>query len=126
MNGTYPHGDISYLAAAAVSKGQPVKFTGSVDTNGMPTITPCTATTDTPVGVALTDAAANEKVAVGLLGNFAGTILVLSGGAVTVGAQVSPIGTAVDTGIVLGTALDAASGSGELINVAHRAPITLA
>ena len=45
--------------------------------------------------------------------------------AVAVGANVSPTGTSVDSGIVIGTALDAASGSGELINVAHRAPITL-
>ena len=64
-------------------------------------------------------------MAVGILGNFGGTILVLSGGAVAVGANVSPTGTSVDSGIVIGTALDAASGSGELINVAHRAPITL-
>ena len=125
MNGTYAHGDASWLAAAAVSKGQPVKFTGSTDANGLPTVTPCDATTDTPIGVALTASAANEKVAVGILGNFGGTILVLSGGAVAVGANVSPIGTSVDSGIVIGTALDAASAAGELINVAHRAPITL-
>lgn len=125
MNGTYAHGDASWLAAAAVSKGQPVKFTGSTDANGLPTVTPCDAPTDTPIGVALTDCAANEKVAVGILGNFGGTILVLSGGAVAVGANVSPTGTSVDSGIVIGTALDAASGSGVLINVAHRAPITL-
>ena len=55
MNGTYAHGDASWLAAAAVSKGQPVKFTGSTDANGLPTVTPCDATTDTPIGVALTD-----------------------------------------------------------------------
>lgn len=125
MNGTYPHGDISYTAAAAVAKGQALKFTGETDTAGMPTVTPCSATTDTPIGIALTECAAGEKVATGILGNFGGTVLVLSGGAVTVGAQVSPIGTAVDSGIVIGTALDAASGSGELINVAHRAPITI-
>lgn len=125
MNGTYAHGDASWLAAAAVSKGQPVKFTGSTDANGLPTVTPCDATTDTPIGVALTDCAANEKVAVAILGNFGGTVLVLSGGAVAVGANVSPIGTSVDSGIVIGTALDAASAAGELINVAHRAPITL-
>ena len=125
MNGTYPYGVISWQTAAAVSKGQPVKLTGSTDTNGLPTVTPCTGAADTPIGVALTEAAAGEKVAIGILGNFGGTILVLSGGAVTVGANVSPIGTAVDSGVVIGTALDAASGAGELINVAHRAPITL-
>lgn len=125
MNGTYAHGDASYLAAAAVAKGQPVKFTGSTDANGLPTVTPCTATTDTPVGIALTECAAGEKVAVAILGNFTGTVLVLSGGAVAVGDTVSPTGTAVTSGIVIGTALDATSASGELINVAHRAPITL-
>ena len=125
MNGTYAHGDASWLSAAAVSQGQPVKFTGSTDANGLPTVTPCDATTDMPIGVALTDCAANEKVAVAILGNFGGTVLVLSGGAVAVGANVSPTGTSVDSGIVIGTALAAASASGELINVAHRAPITL-
>ena len=125
MTGTYAHGDASYLAAAAVSKGQPIKFTGSMDTNGLPTVTPCTDATDTPIGVALTECAAGEKVAVGILGNFTGTILVLTGGAVAVGAQISPVGTSVASGIVIGTALDAATGEGQLINVAHREPITL-
>ena len=125
MNGTYAHGDASWLAAAAVSKGQPVKFTGSTDANGLPTVTPCDATTDTPIGVALTDCAANEKVAVGILGNFGGTILVLSGGAVAVGANVSPTGTSVDSGLSIGVALNAASASGDLIELAHRLPISI-
>ena len=30
MNGTHPNGNITYNAAAAVAKGQPVKFTGSL------------------------------------------------------------------------------------------------
>ena len=32
MNGTHPNGNITYNAAAAIAKGQPVKFTGSTTT----------------------------------------------------------------------------------------------
>jgi hypothetical protein len=53
MNGTHPNGNITYNAAAAVAKGQPVKFTGSTTTTGMPTVTPCAAATDAAIGVAL-------------------------------------------------------------------------
>ena len=53
MNGTHPNGNITYNAAVEIKKGQPVKFTGSTTTTGMPTVTPCTAATDAAIGVAL-------------------------------------------------------------------------
>ena len=43
----------------------------------------------------------------------------------TVGAHVSPTGTAVDSGLTIGVALDAATASGDLIEIAHCVPFTL-
>ena len=39
MNGTHPNGNMTYNAAAEIKNGQPVKFTGSTTTTGMPTVT---------------------------------------------------------------------------------------
>ena len=63
--------------------------------------------------------------AIGILGNYTGTQLVKAGGAVSVGANVSPIGTAVTSGLTIGVALDAAETAGDLIEVAHCLPFTL-
>lgn len=125
MNGKHPNGIITYTAAAACDKGAIVKFGASTDANGRPTVTPCTAATDAAIGVTETECAQGDEVAVGILGSYTGTMLVKAGGAVTVGASVSPIGTAVTTGLTIGTALDAAAASGDLIEVAHRLPIDL-
>ena len=92
MNGKHPNGIITYTAAAACDKGAIVKFTGSTDANGHPTVTPCTAATDVAIGVTETECASGDEVAVGILGSYTGTTLVKAGGAVTVGANVSPIG----------------------------------
>ena len=125
MNGKHPNGIITYTAAAACDKGAIVKFGANADANGRPTVTPCTAATDVAIGVTETECAAGDEVAVGILGSYTGTTLVKAGGAVTVGASVSPIGTAVTTGLTIGTALDAAAASGDLIEVAHRLPVDL-
>ena len=125
MNGKHPNGIITFTAAAACVKGAIVKFGTTTDANGRPTVTPCTAATDAAIGVTETECAADDEVAVGILGSYTGTTLVAAGGAVTVGAQVSPIGTAVTTGLSIGVALDAASASGDLIEVAHRLPVDL-
>ena len=125
MNGKHPNGIITYTAAAACDKGAIVKFTGSTDANGRPTVTPCTAATDAAIGVTETKCASGDEVAVGILGSYTGTTLVKAGGAVTVGANVSPIGTAAESGLTIGVALDAATASGDLIEVAHRLPVDL-
>jgi hypothetical protein len=127
MNGTHPNGNITYNAAAAVAKGQPVKFTGSTTTTGMPTVTPCAAATDAAIGVALEPANAGENVPVAILGNYTGTVEVLAGGAVSRGAQLGATGaTAASGNTTIGMALDAATAEGQLIEVAHHAPGTAA
>lgn len=125
MNGKHPNGIITYTAAAACDKGAIVKFTGETDANGLPTITPCTEATDVAIGVTETECAAGDEVAVGILGSYTGTMLVKAGGAVTVGANVSPTGTAAESGLTIGVALNAATAAGDLIEVAHRLPIDL-
>jgi hypothetical protein len=127
MNGTHPNGNITYNAAAAVAKGQPVKFTGSTTTTGMPTVTPCTAATDAAIGIALEPANAGENVPVAILGNYTGTVEVLAGGAVSRGAELGATGaTAASGNTTIGKALDAATAEGQLIEVAHHAPGTAA
>ena len=113
------NGKNSYTAAVAVAKGTILKFSGSTDAAGLPTVTPTTAATDAAVAVALTDANAGEKVAVKILGT-GGTSLVIAGGAVTVGAQVAADGTATaaDTDVIIGRALSAATAANDLIEVA--------
>ena len=120
MNGKHPNGIITYTAAAACDKGAIVKFGASTDANGRPTVTPCTAATDVAIGVTETECAQGDEVAVGILGSYTGTTLVKA-----VGANVSPIGTAVTMGLTIGVALDAAAASGDLIEVAHRLPVDL-
>lgn len=111
------NGKNSYTAAAAVVKGNVLKFT-TADAQGLPSVTPTTAPTDVPVAIALTDANAGEKVAVKILGS-GGTTLVIAGGAVTVGAQVAADGTATaaDTDVIIGRALSAASAANDVIEV---------
>ena len=113
------NGKNSYTAAVAVAKGAILKFSGSTDAAGLPTVTPTTAATDAAVAIALTDANAGEKVAVKVLGT-GGTTLALAGGAVTVGAQIAADGTATaaDTDVIIGRALSAASAANDLIEVA--------
>ena len=113
------NGKNSYTAAAAVVKGNILKFSGSNDAAGLPTVTPTTAANDAAIAIALTDANAGEKVAVKILGT-GGTTLALAGGAVAVGAQVAADGTstAADTDVIIGRALSAASAANDLIEVA--------
>lgn len=125
MNGKHPHGIITFTAAAACVRGQVVKFSGSTDANGAPTVTPTTDASDLAIGVTETECNAGDQVAVGILGSYAGTTLVSAGGAVAVGANVSPIGTSADSGLTIGVALNAAAQSGDLIELAHRLPVSL-
>ena len=109
------NGKNSYTAAVAVAKGTILKFSGSTDAAGLPTVTPTTDATDAAIAVALTDANAGEKVAVKILGT-GGTVLVLSGGAIAVGEGITAIGTA-DTGgsRLIGRALSAAAAPAPII-----------
>lgn len=112
------NGKNSYTAAAAVVKGNILKFTSN-DAQGLPSVTPTTDATDVPIAIALTDANAGEKVAVKILGT-GGTTLVKAGSAVPAGELLSSLGTvspAVDTPVI-GRALGTATAAGELIEVA--------
>lgn len=107
------NGKNSYTAAVAVAKGTILKFSGSTDAAGLPTVTPTTTIYDTAIAVALTDANAGEKVAVKILGT-GGTTLVIAGGELIAGSRVNSLGdTATETtckviGVALGDASPAA------------------
>ncbi|MBO7688817.1 MAG: DUF2190 family protein [Kiritimatiellae bacterium] len=122
MQGNTINGVNSYTAAAALSEGTIVKFSGSTDANGLPTVTPTTAATDAAIGVAIRGCASGEKCAIAIFGVFNGSALVLSAGAVTVGAQLTAVGAATtgDSDVIIGRALSAASGEGVLVEVAHQ------
>lgn len=111
------NGKNSYTAAAAVVKGNILKFT-TADAQGLPSVTPTTASTDTAVAIALTDANAGEKVAVKILGT-GGTTLVKAGGILNAGEQVGATGGLASNGdVVIGVTLGSASSAGELVEVA--------
>lgn len=113
------NGKNSYTAAVAVAKGNILKFSGSTDAAGLPTVTPTTDATDAAIAVALTDANAGEKVAVKILGT-GGTSLVIAAGALSAGSKVNALGADGDnqTGnAIIGVALGSAS-SGDLVEVA--------
>ena len=118
------NGKNSYTAAAAVAKGNILKFSGSTDAAGLPTVTPTTAGTDSPVAIALTDANAGEKVAVKILGT-GGTTLVKAGGALGAGDTLGAGGAEAAAGdTAIGVALNAAA-SGDLVEVATVMPVVV-
>lgn len=118
------NGKNSYTAAAAVVKGNIVKFSGSTDSAGLPTVTPTTASTDFPVAIALTDANAGEKVAVKILGS-GGTTLVKAGGALSAGDTLGAGGAEAAAGdTAIGVAL-AGAASGDLVEVATVMPVVV-
>lgn len=109
-----PDGRVTFKAAAAITAGQPVKFTATAGE-----VTPCTAATDAAVGVALDAAAAGDTVPVALLGCKPGTMIAAATGEVTAGSEVNALGAAATTGhTVIGRALNAAAAGGE-IELAH-------
>ena len=118
------NGKNSYTAAATVVKGNILKFSGSTDAAGLPTVTPTTAGTDAAVAIALTDANAGEKVAVKILGT-GGTTLVKAGGALTAGDTLGAGGAEAAAGdTAIGVAL-AGAASGDLVEVATVMPVVV-
>ena len=118
------NGKNSYTAAAAVAKGDILKFT-TADAQGLPSVTPTTAATDVPVAIALTDANQGEKVAVKILGT-GGTTLVKAGGAIAAGATLGATGaTAAAGNTAIGVALNTAAASGDLVEVATVMPVVV-
>lgn len=115
VEGVHPNGNATFTAAAAILKGQPLKFSGSA-------VTPCTAATDAAIGIALDDAAAADIVPVAILGAFTGTALLRAGGAIAAGAQVAADGTTTGgaTDVIVGRALSAAAAAGDLVEIAHQ------
>lgn len=117
------NGKNSYTAAAAVAKGDILKFT-TADAQGLPSVTPTTAATDAAVAIALADANQGEKVAVKILGT-GGTSLVKAGGTVAAGATLGATGAAAAAGNkAIGVALAGAS-SGDLVEVATVMPVVV-
>lgn len=111
-----PNGNRTYKAGAAILKGQPLKFDGSGD------VVPCSAANDAAIGVALDGCKSGDYLPVAILGNFPGTVEVVAGGEVALGAQVAADGTATAaaTDVIIGRALRAASAQGDMIEIAHQ------
>ena len=119
------NGKNSYTAAAAVAKGDILKFT-TADAQGLPSVTPTTLATDTPVAIALTDANQGEKVAVKILGT-GGTTLVKAGGALSAGDTLGAGGAKAAAGdTAIGVALSPpAASTGDLVEVATVMPVVV-
>lgn len=110
MESTTPNGKATFTAGAAIARGEFVKFSSGK-------VVKASAATDVCIGVTLDSAAAaGDLVPVHLL-TSGDTVIVKSGGAVAQGGSLSCLGTTVTTAGTLqyGYALEAASGSGKLI-----------
>lgn len=110
MKGIHQNGKMTFVAGAAIAKGEFVKFSSGK-------VVKCAAATDLAIGVALDSAAAEgDNIPVQLL-NGSDTVLVKAGGAVSQGGTITCLGTTVATAGTLqyGLALEAATASGELI-----------
>lgn len=117
------NGKNSYTAAAAVAKGDILKFT-TADAQSLPSVTPATAATDAAVAIALNAANQGEKVAVKILGT-GGTTLVKAGGTVAAGNTLGATGAAAAAGnTAIGVALNAAA-RGDLVEVATVMPVVV-
>jgi hypothetical protein len=112
--GTHANGHITRIASGVIVKGQILKK-GSSDTE----VAACAELTDVGLYVALDGADAGEIVPCAVLGSYTGTVRVLASGAVAVGDGISPLGTAVATGLTIGRALVAAS-DGNPVEIAHK------
>jgi len=116
VEAVYANGNATYTAAAAIVKGNPLKFSSAGK------VTPCDASTDAAIGIALDDADEDDIVPVAILGCYTGTVPVRAAGLIAVGAQISAAGTTTGgaTDVIIGRALEAAGTIGDIINVAHQ------
>ncbi len=113
--GAHANGMVTRVAEGAVLAGQILKK-GTADSQ----VAACAALTDVGLFVALDDAADGEIVPCAVLGSYTGTVLALAGAdGVAVGDTVSPIGTAVTTGLTIGRVLTAAT-EGNYAELAHK------
>lgn len=113
--GVYPNGNATLIAGDDIELGQPLMLSGGK-------VVPTAAATSAAIGIALDDAEDGDTVPVALLGVFTGTVLLLSAGGIAAGAQITAAGatTSENTDVIIGRALEAATGAGELINIAHQ------
>lgn len=116
---THPNGYATFVAAADITQGSPLKI---VDGQ----VTPTAAAADVAMAVALDDATAGDIVPVAILGVYSGTVTLVAKGALAVGDPVAANATKATTGgMVIGRALTAASASGDPIVLAHCVAATL-
>ena len=110
MEGIHPNGKATFVAGAAIAKGEFVKISSGK-------VVKASAATDVCVGVALDSAAADGDLIPVQLLTSGDAVTVKAGGAVAQGGTVTCLGTTVSTAGTLqyGIALEAASASGQLI-----------
>ena len=110
MDGIHQNGKATFVAGAAIAKGEFVKFSSGK-------VVKCAAATDIAIGVALDSASASgDNIPVQLL-TSGDTVHVKAGGSVSQGGSLTCLGTTVATAGTLqyGYALEAATASGQLI-----------
>lgn len=114
--GAHLNGRLTLKAGATIVRGDVLKFSEGK-------VVPCTAADDEAIGIALDGATTdtmNDLVPVACLGNFTGTVVLKAKGAITAGAKVTAAGTQAEAGdATIGVALEAATASGDLIEIAH-------
>ena len=116
MDKCHSNGNVTYTAGGSLAKGALVKF----DSNG--NVIATTAAADAAIGVALDGAESGQIVPVAILGAFCGTVQIKAGGAISRGAQIAANGaaTSATTDVIIGRALEAATASGDMIEIAHQ------
>jgi len=115
-------GIIPMEAGVALTQGQLVKISGS-------TVIVCTAS-DRPFGVATEAAEAGAQASIAISGAINGTVLLEATAAIALGAQVKPAAagrvTSATTGLLVATALRAATAAGDRFEAALITPVTVA
>ena len=122
--------NITKTASADMPKGTVVKL----DASDASKTVACAATDSDAIGVVLDDVKSGESVAVALLGVANHTVEVVASGAITAGAKVyldasgkvraAPAAGSSDQSVVcVGIALTPAYADGNIVELAHRAPV---
>lgn len=105
----------TFTAGGSITKGNPVKLSSG-------NVVATSAAADLAIGIAMDGASSGDTVPVALLGNCPGTLRLRAGGAISAGAQVAAnaTATAAATDAIIGIALEAASASGDEIEIVHQ------